>query len=84
MIIQELLEAHKPAFYLNRKEEEFCWCKHLTPLPQGHRAHLAEVLEEWVQEQCAEAWDACDDAWTFAHSLDNIDPFGQIPYNPYK
>jgi len=89
MTILELLEEHE--YIPSHLDQAYpvCLClkwRASSPLANRteHRAHLAEVLEEWVQEQRAEAWDSCDDAWEHAHSLDNLEPFEHVPLNPYR
>lgn len=54
MTILEILEAHQQSFRTGR-----CSCEDRGPKRTWleHRAHVAEVLEKYMQEREAEAWD---------------------------
>ncbi|WP_413455971.1 hypothetical protein ACLQ8T_05685 [Glutamicibacter sp. FR1] len=59
--------------------------RHLgIPLVPTVQAEFDRWLETVRAEAKAEAWDACSEAWEQAHSLDNIEPWGYLPDNPYK
>ena len=47
-------------------------------------AQAQRTIAKIRAEAKAEAWDACSEAWEQAHSLDNIEPWGYLPDNPYK
>lgn len=47
-------------------------------------AEFDRMIAKVRAEAKAEAWDACEGAWYHAHSLDNIEPWGYLPHNPYK
>lgn len=88
MSIQEILEAHTQSIRNGR-----CFCEDRGPKRTGieHAAHVAEVLEKYMQEReaktieawqqeivisRAEAWDEC------AREFHEFDP--EANDNPYK
>src|SRR5699024_2146851 len=65
MTIQEILEAHDDLYFNNQNNKFYCDCglelgaksKNYYVMASAHRAHVAEVLEKYMQEREAEAWD---------------------------
>lgn len=86
MSILEILEAHGAADW-NEQGRRECTCGHQFTLGYSqatHRAHVAQVLEQHEREAKAAAWESCSDAWEYAHSLDNHEPWEHVPPNPYR
>lgn len=96
MTILEILEAHTLEWVADDVGNYECECGFYpdpfngtdVSIDDQHRAHVAEVLDKHMQERILawqeQAWDACSEAWEHAHSLDNIEPWGYLPDNPYK
>ncbi|UAV84825.1 hypothetical protein BV113_00310 [Glutamicibacter phage BIM BV-113] len=90
MTIQEILEAHQyePTSYLVRIASCSCgdWADaapaHLAKHFEGHRAHLAEVLEQHMREREADAWDK--GANEVHISGDQFDVDQAIAANPHR
>ena len=68
MTILELLEAHAWDIEFNTQglgvNTIVCRCGDRYGLTESYRAHLAEVLDKHMQEQCYEAWSA---GWHDSH-----------------
>lgn len=82
MSILEILEDHRQHDAVAKDTRFYCLCGWVSEMPRygygpaEHRAHVAQVIEQHMQEAKAEAWEQ--------GSLDRADRGLGIADNPYK